>query len=54
MWSAGLAMLCGQILGAHFGAKMVLSKGKTLIRPMVVIMSFLMTAKMVYEQGWFH
>ncbi|MDD7568331.1 MAG: TSUP family transporter [[Actinobacillus] rossii] len=54
MWSVGLAMLCGQILGAHFGAKMVLSKGKTLIRPMVVIMSFLMTAKMVYEQGWFH
>lgn len=54
MWTVGLAMLCGQVLGAHFGAKMVLSKGKTLIRPMVVMMSFLMTAKMAYEQGWFH
>lgn len=54
MWAVGLAMLCGQVLGAHFGAKMVLSKGKTLIRPMVVMMSFLMTAKMAYEQGWFH
>ena len=54
MWSVGLAMLIGQVIGAHFGAKMVLSKGKSLIRPMVVVMSFLMTAKMAYEQGWFN
>jgi UPF0721 transmembrane protein HI_0198 len=31
-----------------------MAKGKQLIRPMVVIMSFIMTIKMAYDQGWFH
>lgn len=53
IWSLGLVMMAGQILGAYWGAKMVLSKGKTLIRPLVVIMSLTMTLKMAYEQGWF-
>ncbi|WP_410678278.1 TSUP family transporter [Avibacterium paragallinarum] len=52
-WQAGLVMMLGQMIGANLGAKMVLSKGKQLIRPMVVIMSFIMTAKMAYDQGWF-
>lgn len=54
LWKVGLVMMTGSILGANLGAKMVMTKGKTLIRPMVVIISFMMTAKMVYEQGWFH
>ncbi|AWB52062.1 TSUP family transporter [Pasteurella multocida] len=53
MWSVGFAMMAGQFIGANLGAKMVLSKGKTLIRPMVVVMSFIMTIKMAYDQGWF-
>ncbi|WP_423738304.1 TSUP family transporter [Caviibacterium pharyngocola] len=53
MWTVGLAMMAGQFIGANWGAKMVLSKGKALIRPMVVVMSFIMTAKMAYDQGWF-
>lgn len=52
-WEVGLVMMLGQIIGAHLGAKMVLTKGKKLIRPMVVIMSFIMTVKMTYDQGWF-
>lgn len=52
-WQVGLVMMLGQMIGANLGAKMVLSKGKQLIRPMVVIMSFIMTAKMAYDQGWF-
>ncbi|WP_424405579.1 TSUP family transporter [Pasteurella sp. PK-2025] len=54
LWSVGLAMMCGQIIGATLGAKMVLTKGKALIRPMVVIMSLMMTIKMAYDQGWFN
>jgi len=54
LWTVGFAMMIGQIIGATLGAKMVLSKGKALIRPMVVIMSFIMTAKMAYAQGWFN
>ncbi|MFC1026881.1 TSUP family transporter [Pasteurella multocida] len=53
MWSVGFAMMAGQFIGANLGAKMVLSKGRTLIRPMVVVMSFIMTIKMAYDQGWF-
>ncbi|MFK3558249.1 TSUP family transporter [Pasteurella multocida] len=53
MWSVGFSMMAGQFIGANLGAKMVLSKGKTLIRPMVVVMSFIMTMKMAYDQGWF-
>lgn len=54
LWKVGLVMLVGQVIGASLGAKMVMTKGKTLIRPMVVVMSFLMTAKMAYDQGWFN
>ncbi|HDR1039104.1 TPA: TSUP family transporter [Pasteurella multocida] len=53
MWSVGFAMMAGQFIGANLGAKMLLSKGKTLISPMVVVMSFIMTIKMAYDQGWF-
>ncbi len=52
-WTVGLVMMTGSVIGANFGAKMVMSKGKQLIRPMVVIMSFIMTLKMAYDQGWF-
>ena len=47
-------MMAGSLIGANFGAKMVMSKGKRLIRPMVVAMSFIMTVKMAYDQGWFN
>lgn len=53
VWSIGLTMMMGQFIGANLGAKMVLGKGKVLIRPMVVLMSLLMTIKMAYEQAWF-
>lgn len=53
LWTVGLVMLVGQIIGASIGARMVLSKGKILIRPMVVVMSFIMSAKMLYDLGWF-
>ncbi|MGQ0285918.1 TSUP family transporter [Pasteurellaceae bacterium 22721_9_1] len=53
LWTVGFAMMAGQIIGANLGAKMVLSKGKALIRPMVVLMSFIMTIKMAFDQGWF-
>ena len=53
-WTVGFVMMAGSLIGANFGAKMVMSKGKRLIRPMVVAMSFIMTVKMAYDQGWFN
>ncbi|MFC0309210.1 TSUP family transporter [Gallibacterium trehalosifermentans] len=53
-WILGLVMMLGGFIGARLGAKMVLTKGQKLIRPMVVVMAFIMTAKMMYDYGWFN
>ncbi|MDY2946944.1 TSUP family transporter [Mannheimia varigena] len=54
IWKVGLIMMVGQFIGGTLGAKMVMTKGKKLIRPMLVTMSFIMVAKMLYEQGIFN
>lgn len=53
VWKLGLLMMVGQFIGGTLGAKMVMTKGKKLIRPMLVTMSFVMVAKMLYDQGFF-
>jgi uncharacterized protein len=49
VWSLGLVMLVGQVLGARLGAHMVLTKGQKLIRPMIVVVSFVMSCKLLYD-----
>jgi len=49
VWEAGLVMLMGQIFGARLGAKLVLGKGKKYIRPMIIVISLSMTAKLLWE-----
>ncbi len=49
LWDVGSIMLIGQIIGARFGANMVLSKGQQLIRPMIIIMSLIMSSKLMYD-----
>lgn len=49
IWSIGLVMLCGQVIGARTGARMVLSKGQKLIRPMLIAVSFIMSIKLIYD-----
>ncbi|MGR6981834.1 TSUP family transporter [Testudinibacter sp. P27/CKL/0425] len=53
LWTIGFVMLVGQFLGARMGAKMVLTKGQKLIRPMVVIVAFIMATKLAFDYGWF-
>ena len=45
----GFVMLVGQFLGARMGSRLVLSKGQKLIRPMIVIVSAVMSAKLLYD-----
>ncbi|MGR3807597.1 hypothetical protein SAMN05660772_01100 [Pasteurella testudinis DSM 23072] len=52
-WTLGLVMLVGQFIGARMGAKMVLTKGQKLIRPMVVAVAFIMASKLAFDYGWF-
>ena len=49
-WLIGLVMIVGQLIGATIGAKMVLEKGSTLIRPIVVIVCFVMSANILMKQ----
>ncbi|WP_233973281.1 sulfite exporter TauE/SafE family protein [Pectobacterium versatile] len=49
VWVAGGVMLIGQILGARLGAKMVMTKGQKLIRPMLVLVSAIMSGKLIYD-----
>lgn len=49
VWSIGLVMLCGQVIGARSGARMVLTRGQKLIRPMLIAVSFLMSSKLIYD-----
>ncbi|QUJ66255.1 TSUP family transporter [Photobacterium sp. GJ3] len=55
VWEVGLVMAVGGFIGARMGAKVVVSKGRKLIRPMVVVMSMLMALKLLWEQNpqWF-
>lgn len=53
LWKIGLIMLIGQFIGGNLGARMVITKGKKIIRPLIVIMSFTMVLKMLWDQGYF-
>ncbi|MCL6269393.1 TSUP family transporter [Sansalvadorimonas sp. 2012CJ34-2] len=45
----GLVMMAGQFIGARIGSKMVMTKGQQLIRPMIVVICLVMSAKLLWE-----
>ncbi len=47
-WLVGLVMGIGQVLGALVGAKLVLKNGQKLIRPVIVIISFAISIKLLF------
>lgn len=49
LWALGLVMLVGQFIGARLGSRLVLSRGQVLIRPMLVIVSAVMSGKLLYD-----
>lgn len=49
MWTVGLIMLVGQFFGARIGARMVITKGKKLIRPMLIIVSAAVSIKLILD-----
>ncbi|QIW15905.1 hypothetical protein A4G20_05950 [Pasteurellaceae bacterium RH1A] len=53
LWKVGLIMMIGQFIGGAMGARMVVTKGKQLIRPMIVTISLVMVGKMLWDQGYF-
>ena len=49
VWGTGLIMMLGAFCGARLGARLVLSRGQKLIRPMVVIVSAVMSMKLLWD-----
>ncbi len=49
VWGLGFVMMAGQFIGARLGARMVLTKGQKMIRPMVVVVSVVMSCKLIYD-----
>ena len=49
VWLAGLVMMAGQFIGARLGSRFVLKSGQKLIRPMIVIVSMVMTIKLMWD-----
>jgi len=47
VWSLGLIMAAGQLLGGRLGASLVVLKGSKLIRPLVVCICILMSLKLL-------
>ncbi len=51
-WAIGAVMIAGQTIGATIGAKMVLTKGASLIRPVVVAVCFLMSLNILFRSNF--
>ena len=47
LWRVGLVMAAGQFIGAHLGARLVVRRGSRLIRPLIVIVSVLISLKLL-------
>ncbi|HEX2793610.1 MAG TPA: TSUP family transporter [Croceicoccus sp.] len=49
IWTLGIAMACGAIAGSWIGSHMAMRHGARLIRPLLVTLSLLLTAKLLYD-----
>lgn len=50
MFTAGLAMAAGQMIGSHIGSQLVLKKGTEFIRPIFITMVLATTLKLIYDR----
>lgn len=50
VWSVGLTMMVGQIIGATLGSKVMISHGAKLIRPIIVTVCFLMVIRYLWDK----
>lgn len=52
IYTIGLVMAVGQILGSVVGARLVVKKGAKLIRPVFIMIVILTTLKLLYSNYW--
>ncbi|PCI41775.1 MAG: hypothetical protein COB46_02320 [Rhodospirillaceae bacterium] len=49
LWVPAAAMAAGQLIGARLGAGLAMKHGTSLIRPLLVIVSLIITTKLIYD-----
>lgn len=55
LWITGLVMAVGQFIGGRIGAKLVFSRGASLVKPLLIVLSLTLSAKLLFDQlglGW--
>lgn len=53
MWLYAAVMTIGNIIGGNIGAKLVITHGTRLVRPLLVVISLVMSLKLLWQQGFF-
>lgn len=51
LWAIGLTMGAGQMIGGYIGSHLALTHGNKLIRPLIVIVSFAISLKLIFSQS---
>jgi uncharacterized membrane protein YfcA len=51
IWIYGCVMAVGTMIGGNIGARLILAHGTKLVKPILVVMSLLMSAKLLWQQG---
>lgn len=51
VWIVGGVMICGQVVGAYAGSLAMIGGGARLIRPVIVVMCFVMIARYAWQKG---
>ncbi len=49
VWTVGLCMAGGQLIGARIGSHLAMKHGAGLVRPLLIIVSMIMTGKLVFD-----
>lgn len=49
LWAVGLVMAVGQFAGGRVGAKLVFAKGASLVKPLLVVLSLTLSAKLLWD-----
>jgi hypothetical protein len=52
VWTLGLVMGAGQFLGAQLGSHMVVTRGAAIVRPLLVIVSLAISARLLIGDAW--
>ncbi|GGJ82457.1 TSUP family transporter [Pseudomonas matsuisoli] len=52
LWTLGLVMAAGQLVGAYLGSMALIAGGAKLIRPLIVIVCFAMVGRYLYQNVW--